>query len=252
MRLITKQEPDLQRVRTMAQRGINYQDEELTLDPIIDSAYVFMPFRNDQANNNQIKQRSANTMACLELCMYADGSRHQEEVIVTGPKGRLEAYLPENKVYAFVRPDHEAWRDRSVPPPQASVQPVIYDCSNVKAVHGIDAQDDIPTHGGYHYGSTAIEWYRLLRAMDVHHQTGVWKPAVSLQDGIRAVEMGLAATQEIVNEQQQQQQSSYHPLPNNNLQQHTRNRHNNIHHHNHNHVIHNNHLGKNTTLESIQ
>ena len=135
-------------------------------------------------------------MACLELCMYAEGSRHQEEIIVTGTKGRLEAYLPENKVYAYRRPDHEEWSDRSIPPPKPKEQ--VYDCSNVNAIHGIDGK--IPTHGGYHYSSTAVEWYQLLRAMRTHGETGVWKPDVSLADGLAAVQIGLQATQSLEKE----------------------------------------------------
>ncbi|GAX22882.1 hypothetical protein FisN_24Lh169 [Fistulifera solaris] len=187
MRLITGQEVDLDKIRTMAQRGINYEHEALTTDPIIDAAYVMMKFRKGS------EERVA-AMGCLELCMYADGSRHQEEIVVTGTKGRLEAYLPENKVYAFVRPNQDQWKDRSVPPPRNVVQPTVFDCNKM-----MDGQD-IPSHGGYHYGSTAVEWYRLLNAMDSYKVTGEWEPAVSLTDGIRAVEIGLTATAEIVND----------------------------------------------------
>lgn len=130
--------------------------------------------------------------------MYAEGSRHQEEIIVTGSKGRLEAYLPENRVYQFQRPSHEQWEDRSVPPPSEVRKEVIHDCSDVRDVHGI--HDSIPTHGGYHYSSTAVEWFRLLQAVADWRATGKWAPLVSLDDGIRAVEIGLRATQVIVNE----------------------------------------------------
>ena len=44
------------------------------------------------------------TIGCLELCMFTEGSRHQEEIVVAGTKGRLEACLPENKVYHYERP----------------------------------------------------------------------------------------------------------------------------------------------------
>ena len=226
MRLITGQEANLSKIRTMAQRGLNYEDEPpvsavtvttststINYDsssdeetpsvdevsdflPIIDSAYVTLPFKS----NDKVR-----AMGCLELCMYADGSRHQEEIIVTGTKGRLEAYLPENKVYSYQRPSRDVWTNRSEPPPYDSIIRNVYDCSNVCEVHGIELNDDsktspIPTHGGYHYGSTAVEWYRLLEGMNQYQQTGVWNPLVSLQDGLRAVEIGLRATESIVNE----------------------------------------------------
>lgn len=110
----------------------------------------------------------------------------------------MEAYLPENKVYAFTRPTDELWSDRSVPPPPSSIQQQIFDCSDVKGVHGIDRE--MPTHGGYHYSSTAVEWYRLLEALKVYKKTGIFVPEVSLEDGMRAVEIGLHATIAILNE----------------------------------------------------
>lgn len=203
-RLITGQEVALSQVRALAQRGLNYDDEPTLHDvPIIDSAYVFMPF---QPSNDPNKEPNASTnkahvktLGCLELCMFAEGSRHQEEIIVTGTKGRLEAYLPENKVYSFERPSAELWPDRSEPPPPSSIRQTIHDCSNVRDVHGIE--NEIPTHGGYHYSSTAIEWYQLLTAMSTFKSTGVFTPLVSLEDGLAAVEIGLQATDAIVNEQ---------------------------------------------------
>ena len=78
----------------------------------------------------------------------------------------------------------------------------VYDCTDVKAIHGIEVNEAMPTHGGYHYSSTAVEWYRLLAAMKHHAKTGVFRPEVSLNDGIRAVQIGLQASSAIVNEQQ--------------------------------------------------
>lgn len=61
----------------------------------------------------------------------------------------------------------------------------------------------MPTHVGYHYSSTAVEWYRLLEAMKEHRETGIFTPEVSLEDGMKAVEIGLHATARIVNECQE-------------------------------------------------
>ena len=84
-RLITGREASLSKVRALAQRGVNYQDEPQIYDtPIIDAAYVTMPFRSQKRSEPNSKQSAA--IGCLELCMYAEGSRHQEEIIVTGTK----------------------------------------------------------------------------------------------------------------------------------------------------------------------
>jgi myo-inositol 2-dehydrogenase / D-chiro-inositol 1-dehydrogenase len=87
-RLITGQEAVLSKVRALAQRGLNYQDEVSEFEtPIIDSAYVTMPFQS--ANTGERKQWSS-TIGCLELCMFSEGSRHQEEIIATGTKVSAE------------------------------------------------------------------------------------------------------------------------------------------------------------------
>mmetsp|Transcript_18728 Transcript_18728/g.52090 ORF Transcript_18728/g.52090 Transcript_18728/m.52090 type:complete len:148 (+) Transcript_18728:1242-1685(+) len=112
-------------------------------------------------------------------------------------QGRLEAYLPENKVYMYQRPSHELWKHRNVPPPAASIQEQVFECSDVKEVHGIDC--DMPTHGGYHYSSTGVEWHFLLSEIKKYNKGGSFHPQVSLDDGIRAVEIGIQATASIVN-----------------------------------------------------
>jgi len=106
--------------------------------------------------------------------------------------------MPENKVYYFERPTQELWKDRSVPPPPHSIRQEVFDCSDVKSIHGIE--NEIPTHGGYHYSSTAIEWYHLLGQIRRQKQGGEFTPQVSLDDGLRAVEIGLQATQALVND----------------------------------------------------
>lgn len=95
-------------------------------------------------------------------------------------------------MYYYERPNHQEWSDRSVPPPPSSIHEEIFDCSDVKDVHGITV--NMPTHGGYHYSSTAVEWYHLIDAIRHFRATSQWIPQVSLTDGIRAVELGIAAT----------------------------------------------------------
>eukprot|EP00980_Cylindrotheca_fusiformis_P018512 scaffold6124_cov122-Cylindrotheca_fusiformis.AAC.31 len=160
-RLITGKEVNVAKVKALAQRGINYHDEEDQFEkPIIDSAFVTMPFQNDSTDGSPV---CSNAIGCLELCMFAEGSRHQEEIIVTGTKGRLEAYLPENKVFMYKRPTLTDWQDRSIPPPKECIQEHVFDCSNVKDVR------------------------RFRKGAE-------FCPQVSLNDGLRAVEIGLHAT----------------------------------------------------------
>lgn len=88
-RLITQKEAVLPGIKTLAQRGLNYRDEPKEFDiPIIDSAFVTMPFKNNLSEENE-----PNAIGCLELCMFSEGSRHQEEIIVTGTKVRCKFSL---------------------------------------------------------------------------------------------------------------------------------------------------------------
>lgn len=110
----------------------------------------------------------------------------------------MEAYLPENKVYQFCRPDHERWSDRSIPPPPSSIQCQVFDCSNVREIISIEGK--IPAHPGYHYYSTAIEWYHLLNEIKRYGETRELFPHVSLDDELRAVVMGTEATAKLADD----------------------------------------------------
>jgi predicted dehydrogenase len=175
------------------QRNLLYGDEEEQFDVgIIDAAYVLLQLAK--------KDCPPSIHGCLELCMYAEGSRHQEEVIVTGLNGRIEAYLPENKVYLFKRPKN--WTDRSMPPPNITIEKKVFDCNNMREVHGLEQDAAFPEHTGYHYGSTSVEWHHLIRAINSVRSTGKpFEPAVSLLDGIAAVEAGLMASDRLFSEE---------------------------------------------------
>jgi len=216
-RLITGQEMDS--CVSKVHRGLlwdhygydNHDDKDVT--PIIDSAYVLLDFAPrdedvDAEQNPAEKGRNMpgnhkvqhSTIGCLELCMYAEGSRHQEEIIVTGMKGRLEAYLPENKVFLYQRPTPGGlWKDKSKPPPQESFTEEVFDCSDLGQVY--DFAESLPEmHLGYHYSSTAIEWKYLIDAIRDSRERGQpFVPKVSLDDGIRAVEMGITSQANISN-----------------------------------------------------
>lgn len=171
--------------------------EDDSVTPIIDSAYVLLDFESDDVSSKYAAQQS--TLGCLELCMFAEGSRHQEEIIVTGMCGRLEAYLPENKVFLYQRPTSGGlWTDKSKPPPQGSFSEEVFDCCDLSEVY--DFADELPSmHAGYHYCSTAIEWKYLIDAIQGTQDGKPFVPHVSLDDGIKAVEMGIASMNNITN-----------------------------------------------------
>ena len=164
MRLILKAEP----VRIMASAGqeVNHLDETYDGErsDIWDTAYVIVDFANG-------------ARAMLELCMYAEGSRYQEEITAVGPKGKIECLVPGPGRFW---PDHlgAAPVPRVVVSPRSPQGPVALD---------IPVDPDL-LEAGDHNGSTFYQHVRFSKVV-----RGESLPEVTLEDGARAVEMGLAA-----------------------------------------------------------
>ncbi|MDA8584767.1 Gfo/Idh/MocA family oxidoreductase [Rhodobacteraceae bacterium] len=164
MRCIIQAEP----VRVMASAGqdVNHMNEtyEGETPDIWDAGFVIVDFDNG-------------ARAMLELCMYAEGSAFQEEITGVGPLGKIEAKVPGPRRF---------WPTHLGEPP---VSQVIVSPRDPKGPQMIEVPVD-PTlqTAGDHNGST---FYQHARFLDVVRGNGL--PEVSLRDGMRAVEMGLAA-----------------------------------------------------------
>ena len=165
MRLIMKCEP----VRVMASAGqdANHKDEMYDGEQpdILDNGYVIVDFENG-------------SRAMLELCMFAEGARYQEEVSAVGPDGKIEAFVP--------GPGRFWPKDLGEPPvPQLIVSP-----RSPKGPRQIDIPvDPAILDAGDHNGSTFYQHEGFVAV--VRGEKSV--PDVTLEDGRRAVEMGLAA-----------------------------------------------------------
>lgn len=169
MRLIIKSEP----VRIMASAGqsANHLEERYDgeVPDILDNGYVIVEFANG-------------ARAMLELCMFAEGARYQEEVSAVGPTGKIEALVPGPSRF---------WPDHLGTPPVAQL---IVSPRHPKGPQ----QRDIPVDPallevGDHNGSTFYQHERFLAV--VRGQKTV--PEVTLEDGWKAVAMGLAAQQSV-------------------------------------------------------
>ena len=81
MRHILRDEPV--RVYASAGQEVNHLDEAYDgeVPDILDSAYVIVDF-------------AGGARAMLELCMYAEGARYQEELSAVGPNGKIECLVP--------------------------------------------------------------------------------------------------------------------------------------------------------------
>ena len=164
MRLILGSDPV--RVTASAGQEVNHLDEAYDgeVPDIWDSAYVIVDFANG-------------ARAMLELCMYAEGARYQEEISAVGPNGKIEAFVPGPGRFW---PTH-----LGMPPvPQVIVSP-----RHPKGPQTVDIPVD-PTilDAGDHNGST---FYQHARFLDLVRNGGA--PEVSIADGAWAVRMGVAA-----------------------------------------------------------
>ncbi|MEL6645026.1 MAG: Gfo/Idh/MocA family oxidoreductase [Pseudomonadota bacterium] len=168
MRLILRDEP----VRIMASGGqvVNHLDETYDgeASDIWDSAYVIVEF-------------AGGARSMLELCMYAEGARYQEEISAVGPAGKVECFVPGPGRFW---PTHLG----APPVPQVIVSP-----RSPKGPQTVEIPVD-PTllAAGDHNGSTFyqhVQFQRMVR--------GERTPEVTLTDGARAVLMGQAAQEAV-------------------------------------------------------
>ena len=164
MHFILKSDP----VQVMASAGqvLNHKEERYggRTPDIWDSGYVIVDF-------------ASGARAMLELCMYAEGSRYQEEISAVGPSGKIEAFVPGPGRF---------WPTNLGPAP---VPQLIVSPRNPKGPFAVDIPvDPALLAAGDHNGST---FYQHQRFNAVVRGEGIVE--VTLDDGARAVAMGLAA-----------------------------------------------------------
>ncbi|MBV2359906.1 Gfo/Idh/MocA family oxidoreductase [Thalassococcus sp. CAU 1522] len=164
MRLVLRSDP----VRVMASAGqeVNHLDEDYGGErpDIWDSAYVIVDF-------------ASGARAMLELCMYAEGAKYQEELSAVGPNGKIEAFVPGPGRF---------WPTHLGIPPTAQV---VVSPRHPKGPQAVDIPvEPALLDAGDHNGST---FYQHQRFLDVVR--GKIAPEVSALDGAWAVRVGLAA-----------------------------------------------------------
>jgi len=164
MRVILQSEP----VRVMASAGqnVNHLDEVYggQVPDIWDNGYVIVDF-------------ASGARAMLELCMFAEGSRYQEEISAVGPKGKIECLVPGPGRFwpAQLGP---APTPQLIISPRAPQGPIVMDIP----------VDPTLLAAGDHNGSTFYQHQRFNAVV-----RGQGTVEVTLSDGAKAVAMGMAA-----------------------------------------------------------
>ncbi|MEO0485191.1 MAG: Gfo/Idh/MocA family oxidoreductase [Pseudomonadota bacterium] len=166
MRLAMKSEP----VRVMASAGqaVNHTGESYAgeVPDIWDNGYVIVDFANGKR-------------AMLELCMFAEGSRYQEKIHAVGRDGKIECLVPGPGRF---------WSEDLGPAP---VPQLVLSPRSPKGPVVRDIPVDATLlEAGDHNGSTYYQHERFNAVV-----RGEGRVEVTLQDGARAVAMGLAAQQ---------------------------------------------------------
>ncbi len=146
------------RVMASGAQDVNHLDE------------VYGGERSDMLDNAfVIVDYPSGARAMLDLCMFAEATHSQEEMSVVGAAGKVEALIPQDTIRI-------GRRDRDW----------------IGNVESYTAHDDSIAHAGLHHGSSYVEHVHFLDAM----RTGE-RPAVTLEDGLWSVAMGVAAHRSI-------------------------------------------------------
>ena len=160
MRLIIQSKP--LSVYASGGQDVNHLDEVYNgkKPDIIDNAYVIVNFENG-------------ARSLLELCMFAENSDMQEELVATGNKGKIETSVPSDDSGKTSSNIRIGMRDGKT------------------HVENIEVDKKI-LEAGHHHGSTYYEHLAFLKAIENNSD-----PEVSLEDGLIAVAVGEAAEQSI-------------------------------------------------------
>ena len=161
MRLLVSDEPA--RVMASAGQDCNHLNEEYDgqRPDILDSAFVIVDFKSGKR-------------AMLDLSMFAQGSRYEQEICVVGSKGKLECLIPGPRAL---------WGDR-----QAPTRVVLSPRRPVGPVESETEVDPAILAAGSHNGSTYYEHLGFRDAI-----LGNGPVEVGVEDGLKAVVMGMAA-----------------------------------------------------------
>ena len=154
MNLIVPSKP----IKVYASGGqdVNHLDEKYggRTPDIIDNSFVIVDYQDGQR-------------AILDLCMFAEAGKYEQEIVLTGDQGKLETYIPGNELLLTNRKNY--------------------------SLKTIDVKDDPRVKEvGFHHGASYIEHLELINCIKNKK-----KPLVDCQKGLDSIILGLAAQESI-------------------------------------------------------
>ena len=154
MRLIVRAEAT--RVYCSGSMDVNHLDERYHGErpDIIDNSFTTVDFSNG-------------VRAMLDLCMFAEGAEHQEEISATGERARLDVLIPPGEIVYSPRVGFRAAK---------AVERTVVEVQSAALA------------AGSHHGATYYQHQAFAAAV-----RGNGTVEVTAEDGLRAVEIGVAA-----------------------------------------------------------
>ena len=137
-------------------QDVNHLDERYDgkTPDIIDNSFVLIDYEDGER-------------AMLDLCMFAEAGKYEQEIVLTGDRGKLETHIPGNELLLTNRKEYS---HRTIE---------IKEDSRVKEV-------------GFHHGASYIEHLELIECIKKGNQ-----PLVDCQNGFDSTVLGLAAQESI-------------------------------------------------------
>jgi predicted dehydrogenase len=165
MRLIMRADP----IRLFASGSMNHNHRDEIYDgnpsDILDNAYVVLDFQGQRR-------------AMLELCMFAEASEYQEEIIAVSPLGKITCRVPGPSRF---------WPE-AIMGPQPTAELVVEHREPRRRERSDIPVDPVLLRAGDHNGSTFYQHEKFLAVV-----RGTGAVEVTLTDGINAALIGLAA-----------------------------------------------------------
>ena len=144
------------RVMASGAQDVNHLDEryEENVPDILDNAYVIVDYENG-------------VRTCLDLCMFAEGSRNEQALVATGPIAKLEAKIQDNTIELNFRDDRDG------------------------ELYKVPVNPDVK-YEGYHHGASYLRQLAFISAINSGSAAGV-----RARDGFKAMAVGIAAERSV-------------------------------------------------------